>query len=276
MPTEDSARSATWTVIAVSVAADEAELVCDALMQLGAVAVEEHVSESGAIVLRTSLGDDGILRVASLAEHFTSVTIDVEEIPRSVVDTWRAHATASQVDQGLWLVPAWLNPPGDGIGVLIEPFDTFGLGNHPTTILALRLARRHTRPGSRLHDHGTGSGVIAVAMTLTHGCATSADDIHPGSRAAVSHNATINGVTAPRWITGLPREGVDVMVANILAPVLRAHASLIESAVVPGGTIVLSGLRTEQLADVVSHYRSCDTIDRDDDAGWSAVALRRR
>jgi ribosomal protein L11 methyltransferase len=258
------------------VGVDEAELVSDALLQLGAVAVEESVPDAGRVMLRTSLGFDGIDAVASLSERFSSVVVDVESIPRSVVDTWRDHATPSRVDDGLWLVPAWLERPEQGTAVLIEPFDTFGLGNHPTTILALRLARRHTTPGSRLHDHGTGSGVIAIAMTLTHGCETSVDDIHPGSRVAVEHNSLINRARPPRWDSGLPSDRVNVVVANILAPVLRAHASPIQSALVPGGIIILSGLRSEQVDEVVSHYAMCDEMERIHEQGWGAVALSRR
>ncbi|MGA0862969.1 MAG: 50S ribosomal protein L11 methyltransferase [Ilumatobacteraceae bacterium] len=265
-----------WTLIAVSVGVDEAELVADALLQLGAVAVEESGQESGRVTLRTSLGDDGLGAAASLTERFPSVVIEAESIPRSVVDTWRDHATPNRVDDDLWLVPAWLEKPGQGSTVLIEPFDTFGLGNHPTTILALRLARRHAAPGSRVHDHGTGSGVIAIAMTLTHGCETSVDDIHPGSRAAVEHNSLINGVRSPRWQSGLPTDRVDVVVANILAPVLRSHASSMESAVAAGGIVILSGLRSDQVDEVVSHYAMCDEIDRIEDQGWGAAALRRR
>lgn len=267
-----------WSLLRVTVPWESAELLIDDLLARGAAAVEEIAASGGTVVLRTSLGAgevvDGAIR--DLRERFPDATVVAEDVPRSVADTWRDHAESVRVDNELWLVPAWVAPPaGARHVVLVEPFDTFGLGNHPTTVMALRLARRHVAPGSRVHDHGAGSGVIAVALAATHQCRVSVDDIHPGSAAAVLYNADLNRVAPPVVCDALPVGPVDAVIANILAPVLRDHAVALCRAVEPGGVIVLSGLRSDQYESVVSRYASCSVIETETIDGWVAVALRR-
>lgn len=266
-----------WSLVRLSVPVDVVELVVDELLVRGAVAVEEIDSGAGTVTLRTSLGADAEESLVGLVERFPEITIAEENVPRSVADTWRDHASVTTVDDGLVLVPAWLPAPStSATPVFVEPFDTFGLGNHPTTIGALRLARRVVPHGARLHDHVTGSGVIAVAMGLTHGCRLSADDIHPGSRDALRHNCETNGVAEPQWCDGLPSERVDVVVANILAPVLRDHASAIADVLAPGGWVILSGMRVDQLGGVVDRYADFDVVHTEIIDGWISVALSKR
>lgn len=266
-----------WSLVRLIVPLEEVELVVDDLLTRGAAAVEEIDSGEGLVVLRTSLGGGAGDSLVGLVERFPGISIVEEQVPRSVADTWRDHASVTPVDDGLVLVPAWLRPPStDAVSVLVEPFDTFGLGNHPTTVAALRLARRVVPRGSRLHDHGTGSGVIAVAMGLTHACRLSADDIHPGSRRALRHNCEANGVAEPAWHDGLPQEKVDAVVANILAPVLRDHASGISDVLDPGGWVILSGMRVDQFDGVVERYTDFDVVDTEIIDGWIAAALSKR
>lgn len=264
-----------WTVVRLTMDAGSAELVADALHGWGVAAIEEITEPDGQVTLRTSLGDDVRACLDVIATRFPEVVRKIEHVPRSVADTWRAHAVATRVDDELWLVPAWLEVPTDQIAVLVEPFDTFGLGNHPTTVGALRLARSLVPHGSRLHDHGTGSGVIAIAMAKTHDCIVSVDDIHPGSRAAVEHNARLNGVSMPEWLETIPVLA-DVIVSNILAPVLRDHAAATTESVRRGGLIVLAGIRSDQVGAVVGCHVDCDVVASIDIDGWIAVALRRQ
>lgn len=264
-----------WHLLRVVVARPDAELAADLLTSMGAFAIEEIDSTPDTVTLRTSLGADLETAQAVFANRFPEAQVAVDLVHRSVADTWRDYVEPVMIDPELWIVPAWCAEMPDGPAVLVEPFDTFGLGNHPTTVLALRLCRKWATIADRLHDHGSGSGVIAVAMAKTHACVVSADDIHPSSRTAIDHNAALNGVEMVEWCEALPPGPLDVIVANILAPVLRDHVSLIESAVRHSGIVVLSGMRHDQVSQVTSLYTQCDVIDSETEDGWTAVALRR-
>ena len=267
---------ASWSLVDVTAPADDAELVSDALWAMGVVAIEEFVRPDGTVTLRTSMGDDPVGFVTRVHTAFPGLGVSIVEMDRSVADTWRLHAVPTRVNDDVWLVPAWCDPPPGSRSVIVEPLDTFGLGNHPTTVLTLRLALAHVAPESLVFDLGSGSGVLAVAMATLHGCRVFATDIAESARGALVANAELNGATSCIWIDGFPREEVDAVLSNILAPVLESESRRVTECVRTGGTVVLSGMRDEQVDRVLAHYHDFEEIERTSLDGWSAVALRRR
>lgn len=266
-----------WCLLRVVCGSDSVELITDFLWTKGVQAVEETVLGDGTVELRTHLGSDRSVE-ADLRRRFDLVELSWDEVPSGVADTWRAHAHPTEVVTDHWLCPAWIDTRPTGRVVLIEPGGTFGLGDHPTTVLALRLALCTCAPGERVHDHGTGSGVLAVALTAWRGIHASVDDIAPESPAVVSANATLNRVRVPESYGELPAAGTDLdgLVANILAPVLREDAIRIREAVRTGGWIVLSGMREDQVDSVLAHYQTCEVTAVETLEGWTAVLLLAR
>lgn len=273
----DRADQPAWTILEMEVTAGSAEIVSDALWGLGVAAVEEMEVTGDAVVLRANVSPESGEAVAELARLHKAIVRWVT-VPVSVADTWREHASPTHVIDDVWLVPAWVEAPA-GRSVRVEPFDVFGLGNHPTTVLALAAALDVVRRGHRVLDMGCGSGVLAVALSSLTGCGCDCHDIAPQARAAVEHNATLNGVTqCVSWRGPLePGESAryDVVVANILAPVLCDLARAIEAVTVPGGCIVLSGLREEQAERVTEAHEGCVVVSRRSDDGWMSLTLRR-
>ncbi len=265
-----------WSLVDVVVPTPEVELVSDALWGMGVVAIEETAGPEGQVTLRTSMGETPDDFVARVHEMFPALTVSVATVDRSVADTWRQHAEPTQVTDDVWLVPAWCDPPPGTTAILVEPLDTFGLGNHPTTVLALRLALRHVPRGSRIFDLGSGSGVLAVAMAKVAGCRAFAHDIAESARLALTTNAELNSVTTCEWIDGHPATQVDAVLANILAPVLEAEAERVTASVGANGLVVLSGIRDDQVNRVLARYDSFDEVERTSTDGWCAIALRKR
>ena len=100
------------------------------------------------------------------------------------VDTWREFAEPVWVDEGLVVVPAWQRHCfGDEVvAIAIEPGGAFGLGDHPTTLLSLRSARRHLVVGRDVLDVGCGTGVIAVMAAMVGGGSVQAVDLASADR----------------------------------------------------------------------------------------------
>lgn len=265
----------TWSMVDFVVPTEHSELVADTLWSLGVVAIEERDSLDDTTTLRTSMGDDPSESIRQVIAIFPNVSYELVQISRSVADTWRAHATSTPVTDSLSLVPAWISPPGEGEYLLIEPLDTFGLGNHPTTVLALRLALATTNANSEVFDLGCGSGVLAVGLAKFLHCSVLAYDIADSARDAVRINSELNQASTVQWHEGIKGTHSDVVLANILAPVLIAESENIIRGTRVGGTIVLSGMRDEQVSRVVNSFNECTEIMRDTLEGWTAVVLRR-
>lgn len=275
MPNSDESTEGSWRLLRIVCDASQSELIADLLWSSGVSAVEELGADEGRVVLRTRAEDPDVIE--RLEDEFVGIVWSWDHVPREVTDTWRVHATPIEVVRGHWLVPAWCLAPAGSRAVFIEPGSTFGLGDHPTTLLALRLSLKMCNPGERVHDHGSGSGVLAVSLAAWRHASTSADDIDPDARTYAEDNARRNKVEPPRWVDGLDEVPgpVDGLVANILAPVLRDHARDIEAVVSESGWVVLSGMRTEQVPSVVAMYPDWEVIADESSNGWTAVALRR-
>jgi len=267
-----------WSILSVHVSQHDCEVVSDFLWQHGVVAIEE-IDKGDLVELRTSYGDDIESLRLVISEAFPQIAVDVVEISRDLADEWRRFATAIEIDSKVQIVPSWLQDVDDAssnrTNIWIDPEDVFGLGNHPTTIGTLRLAREYVVQGAALCDYGCGSGILGIAMAKTHLCDVKMYDIADNARGVVMRNATLNNVSVA-WLDPeeLKTQVFDVFLANILAPVLRDIAPIARDLVTRDGLVVLSGMREEQWVDVQQHYEWCQEIDRLVIDGWISVALR--
>ena len=256
------------------VARSESELLADMLWSLGVVAVEERESAGEFVTLRTSMGEDHTVTRDFIQQNFPDVQISVAHIDRSVADTWRIHAAPTWVNDEVVLCPAWVDSPDAKHVIRIEPADTFGLGNHTTTVLALRLGLQHCEPHARVFDFGCGSGVLAIALTKILQCECFVFDIAHNAQEVVRINDELNGVHTT-WLSDVVDLNAGLVFANILAPVLIAESATIKDSVKQSGLIVLSGMRSEQVENVLHSYTDCTELEREERDGWTAVVLQK-
>ena len=273
----------TWSLVSVRAPCEHVEVIADFLWAHGVAAIEE-IDMGNLVELRTSCGAEVDVVVELLQQQFSFIECRTVEVDRAVADTWRDFVEEVIIDDTFSVLPAWKtassinsDQPTTRQHVAIDPEDVFGLGNHPTTIGALRLARRHVAFGSRVFDYGTGSGVLAIALAHTHDCKVSVYDIAMSARDVVERNAARNAVHV-EW-RDIDTDGVgiahsyDVVIANILAPVLIEIAPHVCEMVRPGGLVVLAGMRDEQWESVHAHYQRSAIVDHISIDGWMSVAL---
>jgi ribosomal protein L11 methyltransferase len=264
----------------VTVAADEVELASDGLWQLGVRAIEERSGDDGHVELWTAVGDEADTAeraTAALGERWPTRLVDIVD---GAADTWREFAGPMWVDDGLVVVPAWQHHAFDeGVVVIqIEPGGAFGLGDHPTTLLSLRAARRHVGASHRVLDVGCGTGVIAVMAALTGAGSVRAVDVASAAVEATRDNADRNGVADRIDADTTPTGDLDgtfhLVVANILAPTLVELADDLRRLTDLDGRLVISGILADRHEHVLAAL-SPMTVERTDIVdGWAAVTLR--
>jgi len=206
--------------------------------------------------------------------------------PEAWQSAWREGFQALRVGRRLLIVPPWQEPParpGDAV-VIIEPGLAFGTGHHPTTRLCLEALEERLRPGDRVLDLGTGSGILAVgALRLGAGFVLALDTDPQAVRSAranlrrnrLARRARVARGTLPHPLA--PPASFDLALANISAPVLTRLAPHLAEVLKPGGLAVLSGFLEEQAGEVARAYAGLgmaqEAVRRSE--GWQALLLRR-
>ncbi|MCU1396962.1 MAG: prmA [Acidimicrobiales bacterium] len=255
------------------------EVASDELWSLGVVAVEERLTGTGAVELWTSLGDEESSIVVALRGMRWPWRF--EYVDESVSETWRQHAAPVWIEDDLVVHPAWVDPGnvGGAIAIAIEPGATFGLGDHPTTVLTILALRTVSSPGASVLDVGCGSGVLSVAACRFGAGRVDAIDISPASIPTTRHNAELNGVGGSIEVSTTPLADVDgrydIVLANILAPTLIELAADLIRVTADDGRMIISGILSEHHDHVLAALAPLRPVAQLDRDGWTAITLTR-
>jgi ribosomal protein L11 methyltransferase len=179
-------------------------------------------------------------------------------------ESWKAFFWPEKVSARIVVKPTWrdYHPSGNDLVLEIDPGMAFGTGTHPTTALCMQLLEKHLRPQDRLLDVGTGSGILMVAASLLGAAEVHGIDNDPVAVTVAQQNLVLNAIPADRsraW-TGDLVGGVtghyDVVVANILAPVILGLLPDVRGLLAPAGRFICSGILESQQEEVVAKARS--------------------
>lgn len=184
--------------------------------------------------------------------------------------TWKQHWEPDPVGQRLLILPAWLELPpqhADRLVIRMDPGSAFGTGSHPTTRLCLeaieqlageRGAAAGTLPSLgpiRVADLGCGSGILGIAALLQGAAMVAAADTDPLAVQATRENAAVSGLSGRLQVAHGSVEAVadllggqpaDLLLCNILAPVIEALCPAFHTLLAPDGVGLLSGLLVDQ------------------------------
>lgn len=215
---------------------------------------------------------------------------------RNWMEAWKEHYRPIPIGRRLIIVPAWLDSPEpQRVAIKIDPGMAFGTGTHPTTQLCLELLETRFNDRSSLQDHppeiidvGCGSGILSIAALKLGAARALGVDIDPAAINNARENADVNGIGAELFL-GLGsvnevragkfafREALLVL-ANILAPVIvRLFDAGLADLVLPGGSLILSGILEDQAESVMLAARAHDLefSGRRQMGDWVALAFRR-
>ncbi|MGI6495186.1 MAG: 50S ribosomal protein L11 methyltransferase [Kiritimatiellia bacterium] len=265
------------TKVWAPIRSDQADAVVEALAGQGfGVSSFEDLEKGGTIaqVFLDAAEDpapaDAALR-AALAAQGSAAETHVETLAaQDWAESWKRFFHTARVSPRLVVRPAWepYEPlPGERV-VSIEPGTSFGTGNHATTRACLQMLDQAAAEDADrdVVDAGCGTGILAVAAALLGFRAASGYDNDPDAVAAANALAAAHGVAVPFSLDRLDTYAgqADVMVANILAPVLVENAARLAASVRrgPKAALILSGILDGQYPDVLAAFEAQGFVER--------------
>ena len=296
-----------WVELSFTCSREQADLLSDALIALGAPSVQvtdanENTSEEEAIFGEPGSEDpyrgwreSRLTLMASepaAASQMLAEACDLVELPppdpvtmtrlaqQDWVRTTQAQFDPIPVGKRLWITPSWHDTvpvTDDRISITLDPGLAFGTGSHPTTSMCLQWLDANPPVGLDVIDYGCGSGILAIAAFKLGARAVTGIDIDEQALVSSGDNARINGVQLQLQSTREPMPGaVPLVLANILAGPLKVLAPLLQELVQPGGELVLAGLLDSQVEDVSRAYPSIELTPFQSVNGWTCLAGRKR
>ena len=297
-----------WIEIVIEVPRSHAEILSDALMEVGALSVSVEDADEGTDAEKPLFGEPGMepeqlawehSRVVALADANAEHAVIVEaaaEISgldpalgyttRAVAEQDWVRLTQSQfepihIGKNIWVVPSWHEAPDPNALVLeLDPGLAFGTGSHPTTRLCMEWLESNIPLQLSVLDYGCGSGILAMVAKKLGAATVVGVDIDPQAIESARYNSERNHCDIEYYLPepfaeAAPSKTYDVVVANILSSPLKLMAPMLSNRVSPGGSLVLSGVLARQADEVIAAYAPFISLtvwaERD---GWVALSGR--
>lgn len=176
---------------------------------------------------------------------------------------WRKGIEPVRIGEVL-IVPPWLDevtPTREGdIRLIIDPGQAFGTGHHETTANCITALLQTDLAGKRVADIGTGTGILAIIAAARGARGVVAVDIDPLAIAVASpliedHRNRLFPDVPVHIVEGSTQTlasspPFDVVIANMISPILMELASDLAAILSPNGILIMSGISNPRAVEV--------------------------
>ena len=204
-------------------------------------------------------------------------------------NNWKQFYKPMEIGSRLLVVPEWEEAAdAERVKLVLNPGLTFGTGSHATTRLCLQALDTHIHGGERVLDLGCGSGILSIAALRLGAASAFACDIDEKCVDVAYENAALNGIGRDRYTvrwgdvltdTALRQEmgsGYDMVVANIVADVIKGLSPHVRPFLKPGGLFLCSGIIDDRAQEVLQRLKDdgWDVIEQRSSEGWFSYLCR--
>jgi ribosomal protein L11 methyltransferase len=271
-----------WWEVVLEVPPDQADALASAVLPLayGGVAVEPSIeSEPGSEAFSVATdrpakvkaylpvdaafpGKREALLQAAL-EAQPGVKFNEQQLQESDwAEGWKSYFKPVRIGHLLLVRPPWSRARAGGRAVIVlEPGMAFGTGDHVTTRACLLAVERLLKPGGRVLDLGTGSGILAIAAAKLGASQVLAVDTDALAVAAAIENCRRNEVKSKVRIAQGSLELArtwrpDLLLANLTSALHAGLAASIAETVASGGWLFGAGIGEAGLPLALGAYRA--------------------
>jgi ribosomal protein L11 methyltransferase len=208
-------------------------------------------------------------------------TIDIEykmEIKDNVDWIATYQKSIEPIEAGkFYIYPSWYEAKEGKINIKIDPALAFGSGHHATTFSCLDAIGTYVKEGNRVLDVGCGSGILGLASCKV-GAKVELCDTDPISVDSCEKNFALNNEEYEELWEGSANQAqgeYDVVIANIIADVLKFIVHDLKRAVKYNGILILSGILDKKESQVTEVYSSLELVERKQKDEWVTLVYKK-
>lgn len=197
-------------------------------------------------------------------------------------NNWKKFFKILKPNKTIVIVPTWEEyEKKDGEEIIkLEPGMAFGTGSHETTSLCIKKLEEYMKPGMKVLDIGTGSGILSIAASKLGASKVLGVDIDPMSVYIANENKKLNEVTNAEFIVGdllsKVKDKYDIVVSNILAEVIVTMTGDLHKFMNKDGIFISSGILKVKSAMVIDSLEAngFDILNVEDLNEWTSIVAK--
>ncbi|WP_434797210.1 50S ribosomal protein L11 methyltransferase [Terrisporobacter vanillatitrophus] len=171
---------------------------------------------------------------------------------------WKKYYKPTKVGQMIVVKPTWEdyeNQEGDLV-IELDPGMAFGTGTHETTSMCIRELEKYVDGTKRVFDIGCGSGILAIAAAKLGAKEVVAGDLDEVAVKVSKENCELNNVSDKVIVKHgslfeVVEGNADVIVANIIADIIKILANDVSKFLSKDGVFISSGIIHAKINEVV-------------------------
>lgn len=222
------------------------------------VLIKTYVSEEKNVMEFVEIIKQKVLGLKDFGIDIGEGSVSLDQVNEADwANAWKAYYKPTKVGQRVVVKPTWEDytmQEGDLI-IELDPGMAFGTGTHETTSMCIRELEKYVNKDSKVFDIGCGSGILAIAAAKLGAKEVIAVDLDEVAVKVAKENVIENKVEENVSVmhgnlTDVIKDKADVIVANIIADIIKILAKDVQNFMKEDAIFISSGIILDKVEEV--------------------------
>ncbi|WP_461199693.1 50S ribosomal protein L11 methyltransferase [Clostridioides difficile] len=222
------------------------------------VLIKTYVSEEKNVMEFVEIIKQKVLGLKDFGIDIGEGSVSLDQVNEADwANAWKAYYKPTKVGQRVVVKPTWEDyamQDGDLI-IELDPGMAFGTGTHETTSMCIRELEKYVNKDSKVFDIGCGSGILAIAAAKLGTKEVVAVDLDEVAVKVAKENVLENKVEKSVSVmhgnlTDVIKDKADVIVANIIADIIKILAKDVQNFMKEDAIFISSGIILDKVEEV--------------------------